>query len=137
MIVLAVIVSFRFPVVVPVPKTIVPEAVPVVAPLIVQFRTVSPEASAMKRMVAAVAPVLVLSIVSAFPPLFRPSMTTLPAPFRSIRTPAMPPEIVRAAPPAGAIVTPVYDAPPAPLAFRTALAPSVVSPQTSIVIVPV
>ena len=46
-----------------------------------------------------------------------------PAPFKSIRTPAMPPEIVRDAPPAGAIVTAVYDEPPVPFAFRTALAP--------------
>jgi len=47
------------------------------------------------------------------------------------------PETVREAPPAGEIVTPVYRALPEPLAFKTAVAASVVSPQTSIVIVPV
>src|ERR1700752_102490 len=44
-IVFPLIVWFTFPVVVPAENTIVPDAVPVVAPLIVQFRTVSPAAS--------------------------------------------------------------------------------------------
>ena len=61
--------------------TIVPEAAPVFAPLTVQFWTVFVDASAMKRIVDAVA-VLEFSIVSAFPPLFRPSMTTLSPPSR-------------------------------------------------------
>ena len=91
------IVLFRFPVAVPVAKTIVPDVATAVAPLIVQFWTVFEDASAMKRIVDAAA-VLEFSIVSAFPPLFRPSMTTASAPFRSISAPATLPEIVRAAP---------------------------------------
>jgi hypothetical protein len=93
----------------PVEKTIIPEVVPVLDPLTVQFCTVLFEAPAMKRTVAALAAVLVLSIVSAFPPEFSPSITTPEAPFRSMSGPPIDPEIVRAAPPAGEIVTPLYD----------------------------
>ena len=99
---LAVIVSFRFPVVVPVPNTTVPSVAPVVAPLIVQFWTVSPEASPMKRIVAADASVRVVDR-QGVPAAFTPSIVTLSAPLRSIsgRPAVAAPEIVRAAPPTG------------------------------------
>ena len=79
------------PVEVPVEKKIVPTAVPVPEPLIVQFCTVLVFASAIKRMVVAVAPVLALSIVKVPPPL----IVTLSAPLKSIRLPAIVPEIDR------------------------------------------
>src|SRR5438045_7359381 len=79
------------PVDVPVEKKIVPTAVPVPVPLILQFCTVLVFASLMNRMVVAVAALLVLSIVSVPPPL----MVTLSAPLKSIRLPAIAPEIDR------------------------------------------
>src|SRR6516162_900718 len=105
-IVLAVTVSLTFPVEEPVPKTIVPEAAPVSAPLIVQFWTVLLDASPLNRIVAADAVALVLSNVSALPPLLRPSIVTWVAPFRSTSTPATLPESVQA-PPTGEIAIPV------------------------------
>ncbi len=94
--------------------------------------------------VAEVAETVVFSIVKLFPPAFKPSIVRLSAPTRSIRgKPAVAaPDIVRAAPPAGDIVIDVYDADPTPLAFSNTdgaatTVGSVVSAQTSIVIVPV
>ena len=52
-----------------------------------------------------VAETVVLAMVSELPPVLRPSMVTLSAPFRSIsgEPAAIAPEIVRAAPPVGVI----------------------------------
>ena len=58
----------------------------------------------MNRIVLDVVPVLALESVREFPLAFKPSMVTLSAPLRSIKGPAMEPEIVRPAPPAGEIV---------------------------------
>src|SRR6476660_1457070 len=76
---------------VPVEKKIVPTVVPVPDPLIVQFWTVLFWALLIKRIVVAATFVLVLSIVNVPPPL----MVTLSAPLKSIRLPAIAPEIVR------------------------------------------
>ena len=78
---------------------------------------------------------LVLSIVRALPPLFNPLIVTLSAPLRSTKWPAIAPEIVHE-PPNGLITTLVYEDEP-PLAFKTALAASVVLAQTRTVIAPV
>src|SRR6218665_812246 len=90
-----------------VPETTVVAAVP--APSTVQLVIVLPLASLIKRIVEvpAVLPVPVFEMVSEFPPVFKPSNTTLSAPLRSIiATPAaIAPEIVL--PPAGVMVTPV------------------------------
>jgi len=136
-IVLALIVSPKFPVDVPVEKKMVPLVAPALDPLIVQFWTVLLVASAMKRIVVALVAETVFSRVSAFPPVFSPSMVTLSAPLRSTRGPVIGPLIIRAAPPTGVMRIEVYDAAPVPLAFRTADTFSVVLPHTSRVSVPV
>jgi hypothetical protein len=104
-------VLLSFPVVVPVLKRIVPAAVANVEvdePSTVAFVTVLFEASAIKRIVLepAVVPMVVLEIVSEFPPVFNPLIVTLSAPLRLINglPAAIAPLIVLAAPPAGAIV---------------------------------
>src|SRR4029079_8506829 len=87
-----------------------------------------------------VPPIVRFDIVSELPPVLSPLIVTLSAPLRSIvGLPAVvAPEIVRAAPPTGDIVIEVYEAEPEPLAFKSAVpVPSLVFPQTSIVIVPV
>src|SRR5690242_3314726 len=89
----------------PVEKKIVPTVVPIPEPLIVQFWIVLFFASLMKRMVVAVAFVLVLSIVNVPPPLIE----TLSAPFKSIRFPAIVPEMVRV--PLGVIVSVAQEPP--------------------------
>ena len=95
------------PVAAAVEKNTVPPIVLVPAPLTVQRVTVLLDASLINRMVEADAVALVLSIVSALPPLFNPSMVTLVAPLRSIRGLSSVPETVRAAPPEGWIETEV------------------------------
>ena len=75
----------------PVEKKMVPTALPVPEPLIVQFLTVLLVASAIKRIVVADAAVLVFSIVS----VPKPSIVTLSAPFKSIKFVLIAPLIVR------------------------------------------
>src|SRR5262245_38415158 len=123
------------PVLVPVLKNTTP-AVVVVEAARLTFCTMLLDASAMNRRALEV-PVAAFEIVSALPPVLRPSIVTLSAPFRSTRWPVTVPEIVRAAPPTGLIAMDEYEAEPVPLAFRTAEAPSVVSAQTSILMTPV
>ena len=78
-------------------------------PWMVELVMTLPVAPSMKRMVLVpeVAETVVFAIVSALPPVFRPSMVTLSAPFRSIRgePAAIAPVIVRGAPPVGLIST--------------------------------
>src|ERR1700680_2471974 len=99
-IVLLSIVLLRFPVVVPVLKTIVPSVVLVVDPAIVQFLIVLFDASRMNRivLVPAVPDTVVLTIESEFPPVFRPSIVTFFAPLKLISglPAAIAPEIDRA-----------------------------------------
>ena len=52
-------------------------------------------------------PVAVLAMVRLLPPVFKPSIVTLSAPFRSIRIPVIAPVTVLAAPPLGLIKTEV------------------------------
>jgi hypothetical protein len=132
-------VSLSLPVVVPVLKITVPAmvaSVEVDEPRMVVLVTVLFEASAMKRIVPdpVVVPIVVLESVSELPPVFKPLIVTLSAPFRSINglPAAIAPEMVRAAPPAGEIVMEVLAA----FAFKLAETVSVVFPQTSIVITP-
>ena len=87
---LPVIVLPSFPVVVPDPKTIVPNVATVFDPLIVQLRTVSLVASLANWIVTAVAATEVFSIVKPFVP----SITTLSAPFKLINAPAIAPDTV-------------------------------------------
>ena len=96
----------------------------------------------MKRIVdvTVVADTVVFEIVSELPPVLSPFIVTLSAPLKSIiGLPAVvAPKMVRDAPPAGDITIDVYDAAPEPLAFNKAVpVPSFVSPQTSMLIVPV
>src|SRR5437773_9364972 len=117
----------------PVEKKMVPTALPVPEPLIVQFLTVLLVASAIKRIVVADAAVLAFSIVS----VPKPSIVTLSAPFKSIKFVLIAPLMVRV--PLGVITIDVYEAEPDPLALRTApvLVPSLVSPTIVTVIAPV
>src|SRR5947208_9509925 len=83
------IVLLSFPVVVPLLKMIVPAKVANVdvdEPSIEQFVTVLFVASAIKRIVPVpvVVPMVVLEMVRVLPPVFRPSIVTLSAPFKSI-----------------------------------------------------
>lgn len=83
---------------------------------------------------------VVLEMVNELPPVFKPSIVTLSAPLKSIigLPLAVAPEIVRATPPAGDMVIVVHDAGATLPALKVAVAvPSLVFPQTSIVIVPV
>jgi hypothetical protein len=98
-------------------------------------------ASAIKRIVdvRVVAEIVLFVIVNEFPPEFKPSKVTLSAPFKFIMgLPAVvAPEIVRAAPPVGEITILVYnDEPPDALSAAVAV-PSLVFPETPMVIVPV
>ncbi len=108
-----VLLSFPFP---PLPAVLIKIVPPLVVspvveePRMEQFVIVLPVASATKRIVDVplVPAVEVLEIVKEFPPLFRPLIVTLSAPFNWTRAaPEIDPEIVRAAPPAGEIVTEV------------------------------
>ena len=69
-------------------------------------------------------------------PAFEPSMVTKSAPLRTMRALALDPVIAAVTPVSGLIVIVAYKAGPAPLAFKTAAAVSVVLPEISIVIVP-
>jgi hypothetical protein len=95
-------VLLSFPVVEPVPKTMVPATVAsdeVDEPRIVHLVTVLVEASAINRivLVPAVAATEVLEIVSEDPATSWPSIVTLSAPLKSINgLPAIAPETVRA-----------------------------------------
>jgi hypothetical protein len=60
------------------------------------------DASPMKR-IAQDAPVAEFEIVKLLPPVFKPSMVTLSAPFRSIKRPTIEPETVIAEPASGLI----------------------------------
>ena len=128
-------VLLTLPVVAPTSKKTVPNVMLVPAPLMVQFVTTSFEVSARNRMVEVDAVLLELLIVSELPPVLRPSMVTLFAPLRSTKWPAIVPETVRA--PLGLMTIEVYEAEPDPLAFKTALAVSVVSLTTLTVTTPV
>src|ERR1700754_987511 len=104
-------VSLSLPGVVPVLKPTVPATVAKVEadePRMAQFVSVLFEASAMNRIVLdpVVVPIVVLEMVSELPPVFRPSIVTLSAPFKLISglPAAGAPVIVRAAPPVGEIV---------------------------------
>ena len=101
-IVLAVMMFPSFPVPAPVEKKIVPNAAPVVDPVMVQFWMVLLVALAMKRIVEAVMPVLVLLMMREFPEALRPLIVTLSAPFKSISGVFNEPETVR--PPLGVMV---------------------------------
>src|ERR1043166_3446070 len=129
------ILSPTFPVVVPVLKKMVPNVAAVLEPAIVQFVTVSLDASLMNRIVLGVAATAVLTMKSEFDAELRPSIVTLSAPLRSINGPAMEPVMERV--PTGLIVTLVYEAEPLPLAFNTADAVSVVSSTTETLTAPV
>ena len=86
-----------------------------------------------------VADTVVLTIIKLLPPELIPSNVTLSAPFKSIigEPAVVAPEIVLVAPPTGDIVIALYNAEPVPLAFNKAVvAPSLVSPETLIVIIP-
>ena len=79
-------------------KEITPKEVAVVAPLILTYLTVLFVASDIKRIVDALVPAFVFSIVKLFVLpvwLIRPSIITLSAPLKLIKTPATEPLIVR------------------------------------------
>ena len=80
-------VLLSFPVVVPVEKNIVPEVAKVLDPDIVQLVMVLLLASEIKRRVdvPAVADAVVLDSVNELPPVFKPLIVTLSAPFRLIK----------------------------------------------------
>jgi hypothetical protein len=136
---LLLIVLLLFPVPVVVLNTMVPPAVPsatVEDPVMEEFFTMLLDAPLMKRivLVPAALPVFVFDIVNEFPPEFNPSIVTKFAPFRSTNGAARFPETVRV--PEGTVVTDAYDADPLPLAFKTAVAPSTVSPRMKTFIAP-
>ena len=112
------------------------------APLTEHLVIVLPVAPPIKRIVdvPVVADAVVFSTISELPPVFKPSTVTLSAPLKSINgKPAVAaPEIVLPTPPEGCIEIEVYDAAPAPLAFK--IAPptgSEVFPTMATVIAPV
>src|SRR5581483_11498792 len=93
-------------------KRIAPPAVPTATvddPWMLEFFTMLFDAPLMKRivLVPAVVPVFAFDRVSELPPVIKPSIVTLSAPFKSTSGVARFPEIVRAAPPLGAMVIPV------------------------------
>src|ERR1035437_1318608 len=98
-----------FPVVVPVEKPMVASVADVLEPATVQFFIVLFVASAKKTIVEApVALVLVFEMVKALLLVFKPSIVTLSAPFKTTSGKGKAPVIVLSAPPLGEIVNEVH-----------------------------
>jgi hypothetical protein len=126
--------SLPLPVVaVPVEKNIVPEVANVLEPEMVQLVMVLLLASLIKRMVEvfAVAETVVLVKVNELPPVFRPLIITLSAPFKLIN--ALPPVVapVMVLGPTGVMAKEVH----VPAFKEAEIVDSLVSPSTEILIV--